>query len=89
MAINDEKLLKTCLVAPPQNYPGLFMFWLKDISVQSVSVLDTTEHRRHTPSNGKNPLAMAIRGAFNNELANNRGPIFQEKIKASLIVVYL
>ena len=88
MAINDENLLKTCMVASSQNYRGLLCFLLKDISVHGVNVLGTTEHRWYTPSNGKNPLAMATRGVFNNEPANDRGPMFQENFKTS-IVVYL
>ena len=76
MAINDEKLLKTCMVAAPQNYPGLFSFRLKDVLVQNI--LGTTESPRHTQSNGKNPLEMAIRGTFN-ETANDKRSYVKKK----------
>ena len=29
-----NKLLKTCMAAPPQNYLRLFSFWMKDIAVK-------------------------------------------------------
>ena len=49
---------------------GCFSFRLKDVSVQSVGILGTTEQWWHTPSNGKKPFARATRGTFNNEPAN-------------------
>ena len=59
---------------------------LNDVSVKSVDALGTTEHRWHIPSNKKNPLARATRGAFNNEPAKDIGPTFQETFKTTTLI---
>ena len=71
-----------------QNYPGLISFQFKDVSVQSVGVLGTIDHRWHRPFNGTNLLARVIR-ARSTMSQRLIGPMFQGNIKTTAIVVYL
>ena len=67
------KLIRGCLVSG-----------LKDVSVQSVGVLGKMDNRWHTPFNGKNLLARAIRAR-----STMSQRLFQGNFKTTAMVVYL